>query len=187
MKHQSLYPPFKSSQLKTLEWGISGLRLNPLFFLICRLNIACSLLIFNLQINYPIRIKDTPFISSHLRLINRSGLRISHSKVFSSVRLNVESCSRQHPECANSYHENTPNRIFNRFLKSILLKIRCSLNPKSQAVNKFQRQLRPEPYFHDLLKSRAQSTIKCNSSLIQDLDQASISTIQEFPVSRKSF
>jgi len=73
------------------------------------------------------------------------------------------------------------------FFKSILLKIRCSLNPKAQAVNKFQRQLRPEQYFPEFFKSRAQSTIKCNSSLIQDLDQASISTIQEFPVSRKSF
>ena len=50
-----------SSELKTLEWWISGLMLNPLFFLISRLNIACSPLIFNLQINYPIRIKDIPF------------------------------------------------------------------------------------------------------------------------------
>ena len=48
-------------ELKTLEWWIPGLRLNPLFFLISRLNIACSPLIFNLQINYPIRIKDIPF------------------------------------------------------------------------------------------------------------------------------
>ena len=61
---------FYSSELKTLEWWISGLRLNPLFFLICRLNIACSPLIFNLQINYPIRIKDIPFKSSHLRSNN---------------------------------------------------------------------------------------------------------------------
>ena len=38
-------------ELKTLEWWISGLRLNPLFFLISRLNIACSPLIINLQIN----------------------------------------------------------------------------------------------------------------------------------------
>ena len=53
-------------ELKTLEWWISGLRLNPLFFLIFRLNIACSPLIFNLQINYPIRFKDIPFKSSHL-------------------------------------------------------------------------------------------------------------------------
>ena len=50
-----------STELKTLEWWISGLMLNPLFFLILRLNIACSPLIFNLQINYPIRIKDIPF------------------------------------------------------------------------------------------------------------------------------
>ena len=48
-------------ELKTFEWWISGLMLNPLFFLITRLNIACSPLIFNLQINYPIRIKDITF------------------------------------------------------------------------------------------------------------------------------
>jgi len=42
---------FITSELKTLEWWISGLRLNPLFFLISRLNKACSHLIFNLQIN----------------------------------------------------------------------------------------------------------------------------------------
>ena len=48
-------------ELGTLEWWISGLIINPLFFLISRLNIACSPLIFNLQINYPIRIKDIPF------------------------------------------------------------------------------------------------------------------------------
>ena len=34
-KHIRFYP-----ELKTLEWWISGLRLNPLFFLISRLNIA---------------------------------------------------------------------------------------------------------------------------------------------------
>ena len=39
------------TELKTLEWWISGLRLNPLFFSISRLNMACSPLIFNLQIN----------------------------------------------------------------------------------------------------------------------------------------
>ncbi len=45
----------------TFEWWISGLMLNPLFFLISRLNIACSPLIFNLQINYPIGIKGIQF------------------------------------------------------------------------------------------------------------------------------
>jgi len=39
------------SELKTLEWWISGIMLNPLFFLISRLNIACSSQEFNLQIN----------------------------------------------------------------------------------------------------------------------------------------
>ena len=53
-----------SSELKTLEWWISGLMLNPNFFLISRLNMACSPHEFN------------------SRKVNRSGLRISHSKVF---------------------------------------------------------------------------------------------------------
>ena len=48
---------FIRAELKTFEWWISGLRVNPLFFLISRLSIACSPLIFNLQINYPIRIR----------------------------------------------------------------------------------------------------------------------------------
>ena len=38
-------------ELGTLEWWISGLMLDPLFFLISRLNIACSPHEFNLQIN----------------------------------------------------------------------------------------------------------------------------------------
>ena len=56
------------TELKTLEWWLSGLMLNPLFFLISRLNNACSPLIFNLQINSPIRIKDIPFKSFQLSL-----------------------------------------------------------------------------------------------------------------------
>ena len=39
-----------NSELVTLEWWISGLMLDPLFFLISRLNIACSPHEFNLQI-----------------------------------------------------------------------------------------------------------------------------------------
>jgi len=39
----------------TLEWWISGLMLDPLFFLISRLNNACSPLVNNLQI------KEIPF------------------------------------------------------------------------------------------------------------------------------
>ena len=42
------------------------------------------------------------------------------------------------------------------FLNSTLWKIRCSLDPKAQAVNKVQRQLRPEPYFPEFFKSRTQ-------------------------------
>ena len=40
-----------SSELGTFEWWISRLMLNPLFFLIARLNNACSYLVINLQIN----------------------------------------------------------------------------------------------------------------------------------------
>ena len=49
------------SELKTFEWWISGLTLNPLFFLISRLNMACFSLEFNLQISQQIGIKDIPF------------------------------------------------------------------------------------------------------------------------------
>ena len=48
-------------ELKTLEWWISGLMLNPLFFLISRLNMAYFPLEFNLQISQQIGIKDIPF------------------------------------------------------------------------------------------------------------------------------
>ena len=37
--------------------------------------------------------------------------------------------------------------------------MRCSLNPKTQAVNKSQRQLRPERYFPIFFKSRAQNLL----------------------------
>ena len=39
------------TELGTLEWWISGLMLDPLFFLISRLNMACSPLVINLQIS----------------------------------------------------------------------------------------------------------------------------------------
>jgi len=52
---------FIKSELKTLEWWISGLRLDPLFFLISRLNIACLPHDFNLQINYPTGYLDISF------------------------------------------------------------------------------------------------------------------------------
>ena len=72
------------------------------------------------------------------------------------IRLNVESCSHQNLECANSNHEIPSNIILNRFFfNSTLWKIRCSLNPKAQAVNKVQRQLRP--YFPEFFKSWAQT------------------------------
>ena len=38
-----------SSELGTFEWWISGLMLDPLFFLISRLNNACSPYVTNLQ------------------------------------------------------------------------------------------------------------------------------------------
>ena len=52
---------FDLTELRTLEWWISGLMLDPLFFLISRLNNTCSPLVINLQINLPTRIKDIPF------------------------------------------------------------------------------------------------------------------------------
>ena len=42
---------YHNHELGTLEWWISGLMLDPLFFLISRLNIACSPLVINLHIN----------------------------------------------------------------------------------------------------------------------------------------
>ncbi len=47
--------PYICSELGTFEWWISGLRLDPLFFLILRLNNACSPLVINL-LNKPIGI-----------------------------------------------------------------------------------------------------------------------------------
>ena len=41
----------KTPELGTFEWWISGLMLDPLFFLISRLNNACSPHVINLQIN----------------------------------------------------------------------------------------------------------------------------------------
>ena len=57
----------RGPELGTFKWWLSGLRLDPLFFLISRLNYACSPLIINLQINYPIGIKDILFLSFQLR------------------------------------------------------------------------------------------------------------------------
>ena len=44
--------------------------LDPLFFLISRLNNACSPLVINLQINLAIGIKDIPFLSFQLWTFN---------------------------------------------------------------------------------------------------------------------
>ena len=45
------------------------------------------------------------------------------------------------------------------FLNSTLWKIRCSFNPKAQAVNKAQRQLRLEPYFPEFLNRGLRMTV----------------------------
>ena len=42
---------YAGPELGTFKWWTSGLMLDPLFFLISRLNIACSPLGINLQIN----------------------------------------------------------------------------------------------------------------------------------------
>ena len=60
-QHKSL-----TSELKTLEWWISRSMLDLLYFLISRLNNACSPIAFNLQIKLPIGIKDIPFQSFQL-------------------------------------------------------------------------------------------------------------------------
>ena len=49
------------TELKTLEWWISGLMLNPNLFLISRLYMACSPHEFNLQKSQQIGIKDITF------------------------------------------------------------------------------------------------------------------------------
>ena len=67
------------TELKTLEWWISGLMLNPLFFLISRLNMVCFPNEFNLQISQ----------------------QISHSKVFSSE---LRTLFEENPICFPKHH-----------------------------------------------------------------------------------
>ena len=68
----------------------------------------------------------------------------------------LKSCSHKNPQCVNSCHKNPPNIILKRFFELILVKIRCSLNPKAQVVNKAQWQLSPELYFPEFFKLQAQ-------------------------------
>ena len=42
-----------------------------------------------------------------------------------------ESCSNKNPECANSYHENLPNRILNRFFEVNSLENKMQLESES--------------------------------------------------------
>jgi len=58
---RKMSPFLKCPELKTLEWWISGLRRNPLFFLISRLNIAWLMHDFKLQINYSTGYLDISF------------------------------------------------------------------------------------------------------------------------------
>ena len=53
------------------------------------------------------------------------------------------------------------------FLNSTLRKMRGSLNPKAQAVNEAQRQLKPVPYFPIFFKSRLRAIY--SSSLYQTI------------------
>ena len=83
-------------ELKTLELWISGLRLNPLFFLISRLNIAWK---------------------THLkifRLIIRRDIWIFHSKVFSSDIINDDVSKLKNK---NSFG---PNNISTNLMPSII-------------------------------------------------------------------
>ena len=69
--NKTCYEDFLYTELKTLEWWISRSMLLLLFFLISRLNNACSPLFLNLQIKYPIGIIDIPFSSVHLETMNK--------------------------------------------------------------------------------------------------------------------
>ena len=69
------------------------------------------------------------------------------------VKNKAQCCGLFSLKYANSFHENPPNRISNRFFKLNSVEIRCSLNPKAQAVNKAQQQL-------GLFKLRAQIKYK---------------------------
>ena len=66
----------------------------------------------------------------------------------------------KNPECANSFHENQPNRILNRFLELNSVENKMQLESKSSSR---KRQLRPEQYFFKFVKSRA--PVSFNSSL----------------------
>ena len=55
------------------------------------------------------------------------------------------------------------------FFNSTLWKIRCSLNPKAQAVNKAQRHLRPDPYFPNFFKQRTQYLYKFFGSSLTEI------------------
>ena len=54
---------FPSTELETFEWRISGLMLDPLFFLISRLNNVCSPLIIILFVF----ITENKFFSFHFK------------------------------------------------------------------------------------------------------------------------
>ena len=59
------------------------------------------------------------------------------------------------------------------FMNSTLWKIKCNWNPKTQAVNKAQQQLRPESYFPESFKSQALviiSPVIAGSSIYADLN-----------------
>ena len=56
--------------------------LDPVFFLISRLNNACSPLVFNPQINLAIGIKDNPFLSFQLCIRKRNILGLDPDPYF---------------------------------------------------------------------------------------------------------
>ena len=49
------------------------------------------------------------------------------------IRLNVESCSHQNTECANSNRKNSPNRILNRFFELNSVENKMQLESESSS------------------------------------------------------
>ena len=70
------------------------------------------------------------------------------------VENKAQRLSHQNPDCANSNDENPPNRIKNWFYEHISVENLMELKSESSSCKyKAQRQLRPELFFLEFLKS----------------------------------
>ena len=105
-----------NSELGTFEWWISGLMLDPLFFLISRWNNARVLLFLLIT-----------------RLINGSGLKTSHSKVFSSEYISLEAAHILFSKLLilnlQSFVKTVPGHL--GFLSFLTIMINCTLTKKN--------------------------------------------------------